>query len=157
MYAIIRQGGKQYRVAAGDEIVCEKVGGNKGDAVRFDKVLLVGDDDKTLVGHDDLAKYDIKAELVENFSEDKVLVFKYKAKKGYRQKNGHRQQKSRIKIVSIGAAKAPGKKTATIVEPEKATEAPAKKASAAKAKPDAAPPAKAAAKKSESKKPQAKG
>jgi len=151
MYAIIRQGGKQYRVAAGDEIVCEKVGGNKGDAVRFDKVLLVGDGDKTLVAKDDLAKYDIKAELVENFSEDKVLVFKYKAKKGYRQKNGHRQQKSRIKIVAIGTAKAPAKKTATAEEPEKAAKTAAKKPSAAKVKSDAAPPAKAPAKKSASK------
>ncbi|MDP1809187.1 MAG: 50S ribosomal protein L21, partial [Actinomycetota bacterium] len=55
MYAIIRQGGKQYRISAGDEIVCEKVNGSQGEAVRFDKVLLVSDDDKTVVAADDLA------------------------------------------------------------------------------------------------------
>lgn len=121
MYAIIRQGGRQYRVSEGDQIVCEKVNASQGEVVRFDKVLLVGEGDKTIVAADDLAKYDIKAELVENFSEDKIVVFKYKAKKGYRQKNGHRQQKSRIKVVSIGT----GKTAATKAKAAEAKDKPA--------------------------------
>lgn len=120
MYAIIRQGGKQYKISAGDEIVCEKISGSQGEAVTFDKVLLVSDDEKTVVIPEELAKYEIKAELLRNFSEDKVLVFKYKAKKGYRQKNGHRQQKTRIKIISIEAGKSKTKKTTTAKKTPKA-------------------------------------
>ncbi len=142
MYAIILQGGKQYRIAAGDEIVCDKVKGEPGDAVRFDKVLLVSDGDKTLVQPDDLAKYDVTGEIVGHFADDKVLVFKYKAKKGYRQKNGHRQQKSHIKITAIGSSKAPAKKAEAVKESPKA--ATKEKAKTAKAKAPAKPAAKAA-------------
>ena len=142
MYAIIRQGGKQYRIAAGDEIVCEKVKGDQGEAVRFDKVLLVSDGDKTIVMPNELAKYDVTGEIVKHFADDKVLVFKYKAKKGYRQKTGHRQQKSRIKIMAIGSSKAPAKK-AEVKEAVKPAKAEPKKA---KVEPEKAPAAKKATK-----------
>jgi large subunit ribosomal protein L21 len=125
MYAIISQGGKQYRVVPGDEIVCEKVGGKAGDPVAIDKLLLVSEGDKTMVTGEELAKFKIEAELVENFSNDKVLVFKYRAKKGYRRMHGHRQAKSRVKIVSIAAGAAPAVKTATKAKEKKTAVKPA--------------------------------
>ena len=134
MYAIVRQGGKQYRIAAGDEIVCERMKGDRGDSVRFDKLLLISDADKTIVIPAELAKYRVDAELVANFVDDKVLVFKYKPKKGYMRLTGHRQQKSRVKILSISAGKAAAK-----------TSEAAKKEAPAKAKPKTAPKLKATA------------
>ena len=119
MYAIVRQCGKQYRVSVGDEVVCDRVKGNVGDTVGFDKLLLVSDEDKTIVAPDELAKYHIEAELIENFLDDKILVFKYKAKKGYRRTTGHRQFKSRLKVVSLGAGKIVAKKPAKEEEPVK--------------------------------------
>lgn len=119
MYAIVRQCGKQYRVSEGDEVVCDRVKGNIGDKVGFDKLLLVSDEDKTIVAPDELAKYRIEAELIENFLDDKILVFKYKAKKGYRRTTGHRQFKSRLKVVSIGAGKPATKKAVKEDEPVK--------------------------------------
>jgi large subunit ribosomal protein L21 len=141
MYAIISQGGKQYRVVPGDEIVCEKVGGKAGEPVAIDKLLLVSEGDKTMVTGEELAKFKVEAELVENFKDDKVLVFKYRAKKGYRRMHGHRQAQSRIKIVSIGTGKATTTKAAT---KEKAVEKP--KSAAAKKPAAKKEPAKAAAK-----------
>ena len=165
MYAIVRQSGKQYRISVGDELVCDRIKGKVGAPVVFDKLLLISDGGNNIVGSGDLAKYQIEAELVENFIDDKINVFKYKAKKGYRKLTGHRQQKSRIRIDSIG--KAGKKKVASTVKKEneaapveeqkkvapksrvskkkEATPA-AKKKAAAPAKKAAAPAKKAAAK-----------
>ena len=116
MYAIVRQSGKQYRISVGDELVCDRIKGKVGAPVVFDKILLISDGGNNIVGSGDLAKYQIEAELIENFIDDKINVFKYKAKKGYRKLTGHRQQKSRIRIDSIG--KAGKKKVATGVKKE---------------------------------------
>ncbi len=116
MYAIVRQSGKQYRISVGDELVCDRIKGKVGAPVVFDKILLISDGGNNIVGSGDLAKYQIEAELIENFIDDKINVFKYKAKKGYRKLTGHRQQKSRIRIDSIG--KAGKKKVATSVKKE---------------------------------------
>ena len=125
MYAIVKQGGKQYRVAAGEEIVCDRVQGEVGGPFVFEKHLLVSDEGKTVVSDVDLAKYAIKAELVEHFDDDKILVFKYKAKKGYRRTRGHRQAKSRVRVLSIEPAKQAAKKVASKeVEAQGKTEAP---------------------------------
>ncbi len=129
MYAIVRQGGKQYRVAAGDELVCDRVKGEVGQPFVFEKHLLISDEGQTVVTDEELSQYSIEAELVEHFDDKKVLVFKYKPKKGYRRTHGHRQAKSRVKILMI----------------EKGTQA-AKKASASKKE---AAPAKVAEAKSE--------
>ena len=112
MYAIVRQGGKQYRVAAGDELVCDRVRGEVGEPFVFEKHLLISDDGQTVVTDEQLAEYSIKAELVEHFDDKKVLVFKYKPKKGYRRTHGHRQAKSRVKVLVIEKAGKTAAKTA---------------------------------------------
>ncbi len=105
MYAIVRQSGKQYRVSVGDELVCDRIKGKIGESVKFDKLLLISDSGNNIVGSEELAKYHVEAELVENFDDEKINVFKYKSKKGYRRLLGHRQQKSKIIIEAIGTEK----------------------------------------------------
>jgi len=153
MYAIVRQGGKQFRVAAGDELVCDRVKGEVGEPFVFEKHLLISDEGQTIVTDEDLAQYSIKAELVENFSDKKVLVFKYRPKKGYRRTHGHRQSKSRVRVLAIEKGLETAKKTAAKAKPaaEKVksaavTEVKPKKAPAKKA------PAKAAKKPADTKK-----
>jgi len=142
MFAIVRTGGKQYRVAAGDKIVVEKLAGNAGDTISLDDVLLVGEGG-------DLKSTDgqiVSAEIVAQAKADKVTVFKKKRRHNYRRKRGHRQQHTILKIVSIGG-KAAAKKTEAKAEPKAtatpAAEAPAKAPKAAK--PKAAAPAKGGA------------
>ena len=125
MFAIVRTGGKQYRVAAGDKIVVEKLAGNAGDSVTLDDVLLAGEGGELK----STAGLTVAAEIVAQAKGEKVTVFKKKRRQNYRRKRGHRQLHTILKIVSIG-----GKKAA------------AKKDEAAAAKSDDAKPAKAAAK-----------
>jgi len=99
MYAVIKTGGKQYKVAVGDEIFVEKLEGEAGDAITFDEVLAVGGDDGINVGAD--AKAKVSGEIVKQGKNKKVVVLKYKAKKGYRRKNGHRQPYTRVRITGI--------------------------------------------------------
>jgi large subunit ribosomal protein L21 len=99
MYAVIKTGGKQYKVAVGDEIFVEKLEGEAGDAITFDEVLAVGGDDGINVGAD--AKAKVSGEIVKQGKNKKVVVLKYKAKKGYRRKNGHRQPYTRVRITEI--------------------------------------------------------
>jgi len=165
MFAIVRTGGKQYRVAAGDKIVVEKLAGNAGDSIDLTDILLAGEgsDLKSTSG------MVVAAEIVAQAKGDKVTVFKKRRRHNYRRKAGHRQQHTILKIVSIGGK---GEKKDSAPKAEKAetapkaeTAAPAKEAKAAKpaaakeekaAKPAAKPakastkdaaPAKAAAKK----------
>lgn len=101
MYAIIETGGKQYRVQEGDEFRVEKLDGQSGDTIEFDKVLLVSDDNGVQVGKPLLEGAKVEGEILENGKAKKVIAFKYKAKKGYRKKKGHRQPFSKVKINSI--------------------------------------------------------
>jgi len=101
MYAIIQTGGKQYKVAAGDEILVEKLSAEPGEQVEFD-VLLVVDEAATLVGKPVLKGMSAKAKVIEHGKGDKVIVFKYKPKKDYRKKQGHRQPYTKVQIISIG-------------------------------------------------------
>lgn len=101
MYAIIQTGGKQYKVAAGDEILVEKLSVEPGEQVEFD-VLLFVDEAATLVGKPVLKGMSAKAKVIEHGKGDKVIVFKYKPKKDYRKKQGHRQPYSKVQIISIG-------------------------------------------------------
>src|SRR5690242_4115118 len=142
MFAVVRTGGKQYRVHPGDKIVVEKVDGNAGDKVTLGDVLLAGDGGN-LKSTDGLTG---AAEIVAQAKGEKVTVFKKRRRHNYRRKKGHRQQHTILKIVSIGG-KGAGKKS----EP-KAEEAPAKAAAPAKAEKPAK--AEAPAKKAE---PKAKG
>ncbi len=122
MYAIIKTGGKQYRVQKDDELKIEKIEANVGDVVTFDEVLVVGGD-KLVVGTPFVEGCAVQAEVLEQGKNDKVIIYKYKAKKDYRRKNGHRQPYTLVKIVGIGEEKAPAKKAAAPAA-EAAVEAP---------------------------------
>ena len=111
MYAIVRTSGKQYRVAAGDVIVLDHHLGKEGETVELSDVLMVGDGDKVEVGTPLVAKACVRAEVLEQGRAEKVLVFKRKRRQGYMRKNGHRQDKTVLKIAEIqtasGVSKAP--------------------------------------------------
>ena len=103
MYAVIQTGGKQYRVAPGEEIKVEKLDGNVGDEVYFDTVLLVLKDDKVAVGKPVLKDTRVVAKITGHGRGPKLVVFKYKRRKGYRRKQGHRQDYTGVKIINIEA------------------------------------------------------
>jgi len=126
MFAIVRTGGKQYRVAAGDKIVVEKIEGDAGASVTLGDVLLAGDgaDLKSVDG------LTVSAEIVAQGRGDKVIVFKKRRRHNYRRRNGHRQHLTVLKITAIGGEQ--GEKKAA------AKKAPAKKAAAKDAAPAAA-------------------
>ena len=147
MFAIVRTGGKQYRVAAGDKIVVEKLAGEAGDSVELSDVLLAGDGGE-LKSTSGLV---VAAEIVAQAKADKVTVFKKRRRHNYRRKRGHRQQLTILKILSIGGEKpkkAAKAETAPAAEkPAKApkAEAPAKGGAETPAEAKAEAPKKAAA------------
>ena len=106
MYAIIETGGKQYRVQNGDQIVVEELGVEAGETVVFDKVLVVGEGEGVKVGAPYVEGTTVEGKVVENGKGKKVIIFKYKAKKDYRKKQGHRQPYTLVEITAIGGAKA---------------------------------------------------
>lgn len=103
MYAVIKTGGKQYRVAEGDTLQVEKLQGEPGDEISFDQVLLVGGGDSTKVGAPIVKGATVKAEITAQNRGKKIVVFKMKRRKNYRRKNGHRQPYTQIKITGIKA------------------------------------------------------
>lgn len=131
MFAVVRTGGKQYRVAAGDKIAVEKLAGEAGDTITLGDVLLAGD------GGDlaDAAKITVSAEIIAQAKSEKVVVFKKRRRHNYRRKAGHRQQMTLLRITAVGDSK-PAKKVAAKAEapaaeagePKAAKKAPAKKA-----------------------------
>ena len=134
MFAVVRTGGKQYRVAPGDKIVVEKLDGNAGDRVTLGEVLLAGDG-SNLKSTDGLT---VAAEIVAQAKGDKVTVFKKRRRHNYRRKKGHRQQHTILKIVAIGdhkhaPSKAEGEQKKAPAKAESAPAAPAKAPKAAKA------------------------
>lgn len=181
MFAIVRTGGKQYRVAPGDKIVVEKLDGNAGDKISLGDILLAGEG-SSLKSVDGLK---VAAEIVAQVKGEKVTVFKKRRRHNYRRKKGHRQQHTILQITAIGdhkmekkaAPKAEAKpapepkaetkpapepkvepkaeapKAETAAAPAKAEKAPAKKAAPKKASTENAAPAKAAAKKPAAKAP----
>jgi large subunit ribosomal protein L21 len=115
MYAVIETGGKQYRVTEGDVLCVEKLAVEPGETVEFDKVLALNDDAQLLVGTPYLEAAKVFAEAKENGKAKKVVIFKYKAKKDYRKKQGHRQPYTMVEITGISAdGKAPEKKAAPV-------------------------------------------
>ena len=124
MYAIIQTGGKQYRVQEGDEFKVEKLVAEVGDTVVFDEVIAVGGD-KLVVGTPFVEGYAVTAEVLEQGKNDKVIIYKYKAKKDYRRKNGHRQPYTLVKVTAIGtgAKAAPAKKATAPAEDKAAVKA----------------------------------
>jgi large subunit ribosomal protein L21 len=128
MFAVVRTGGKQYRVHPGDKIVVEKVEGNAGDKVTLGDVLLAGDGGN-LKSTDGLT---VAAEIVAQAKGEKVTVFKKRRRHNYRRKKGHRQQHTILKIVAIGDHKE--QKAASKATAPRAAEAPAEAAAPAKSK-----------------------
>jgi large subunit ribosomal protein L21 len=101
MFAIIETGGKQYFVSKGDTIHIEKLSGEKGQAVVFDKVLLVGDDKTHTLGKPYVAGKAVEGTILSQAREKKIYVLKYKAKSKYRRKQGHRQHYTEVEITKI--------------------------------------------------------
>ena len=153
MYAIVKTGGKQYKVALGDKLNVEKLPREVGDKVELTTICVVDGKD-VIADPAKAAETKVEAVVVEQFKDKKVIVFKFKKRKNYKRKRGHRQNLTRIQIVQIGSEKykEPAKKAAKSTD-KAAKEAPAKKAADAAEK-DAAPKAakKPAAKKAAPKK-----
>ena len=103
MHAIIETGGKQYTVAEGDVLFIEKLEAEAGQSVTFDKVLAVIDGDKATFGAPNVAGASVEATVVKNGKGKKVIIFKYKPKKGYRRRQGHRQPYTKVQIGAIRA------------------------------------------------------
>lgn len=101
MYAVLETGGKQYRVQVGDEITVEKLGIEADQEVVFDKVLVVGEGSDIKIGSPYVEGASVKGTVVENGKGEKIIVFKYKPKKDYRKKRGHRQPYTTVKIEAI--------------------------------------------------------
>ncbi len=103
MYAVIQTGGKQYRAEPGQTVWVEKLPGDKGDKVTFDQVLLVapGEGKDVQIGKPTVAGAKVNAEIVEQGLGDKLVVFKFRRRKNYVRRNGHRQELTAVKIDSI--------------------------------------------------------
>ena len=104
MYAIIESCGKQYKVAEGDVIFFEKLDAEEGKKVDFDKVVLVYDGEKIEVGNPYVKGVKVEGKVVAHGKSKKIIVFKYKPKKNYRRKQGHRQPYTKVEITSIKTA-----------------------------------------------------
>ena len=137
MYAVVKTGGKQYRVAKDDKILVERLEGEAGSSIQLDNVMMVVDGDKVTVGTPQVAGASVAAEVVEQTRGPKIIIFRRKRRKNHRRTQGHRQDLTLLKITGISAD---GKKPAA-----------AKKAAAPKAEAEKAAP-KAAAKKATAKK-----
>jgi len=163
MYAIVEIAGQQFKVEEGKKIFVHRLEAEEGVNVEFDKVLLIEDNGKITIGEPVISDYVVDGVVLDHMRGDKVIVFKKKRKKGYRVKNGHRQNFSQIEIVSIGLKGAPKKavkkaepkvKEAKVAEESvKEKKSPAKKATIKK---EETPAKKSAEKKSADKKPAAK-
>ena len=137
MFAIVRTGGKQYRVAAGDKIAVEKLPGNAGDTVSLGDVLLAGDGGEIK----DVKDLVVSAEIIAQERGEKIIVFKKRRRHNYRRKQGHRQSLTLLRITAVGGA-APQKAKAQAAKADAAegevAPAPAKKAAPKKAAADKA-------------------
>ena len=104
MYAIIESCGKQYKVAEGDVVFFEKLDTEEGKKITFDKVILVSDEGKVEIGNPYVKGPKVEGKVVAHGKGKKIIVFKYKAKKNYRRKQGHRQPYTKVEITTIKTA-----------------------------------------------------
>lgn len=103
MHAIIVTGGKQYKVTEGDVLYVEKLPVEAGDTVKFDQVLAILDGDKATFGQPTVSGANVEAKVAKNGKGKKIIVFKYKPKKNYKRKQGHRQPYTKIEITKVNA------------------------------------------------------
>ena len=103
MYAVIKTGGKQYRVQQGDVIFVEKLNAQADEAVTFDEVLLVGEGDQAKVGTPVVKGAKVLGKVLSQVKGKKIVVYKYKAKKNERKKQGHRQPYTKVEITAVNA------------------------------------------------------
>ena len=139
MYAVVSSGGKQYRVEAGSELTLERVPGDAGASITFDRVLLVGDGEAVTVGTPTVEGATVSGTVLGEALGPKLIVFKFKQKATYRRKNGHRQHLTRVRIDEINAG-GKGSKAKAKAESADEAEKPAKaetKAEATEKKPAA--------------------
>ena len=101
MYAVIESGGKQHRVVPGENVALEKLAGEVGDTISFDKVLLTSDGDNVSVGKPYLENVTVEGHITLHDRQRKIIVFKYKKRKNYRRKRGHRQHFTLVRIDNI--------------------------------------------------------
>jgi len=102
MYAVVNTGGKQYKVQEGDTFRFEKLPGNVGEKISFDKIMMLSDGKEVKIGMPLLEGVTVQGHIVEQDRAKKIIVFKYKRRKRYRRKQGHRQSYTAVKIDNIG-------------------------------------------------------
>ena len=153
MYAVLNSGGKQYKVQKGEVLKVEKISGDVGSSVTFDRVLMFSDGENVSIGQPVLDSVSVEGHIVEQGKAKKIIVFKYKRRKRFRRKNGHRQEFTAVLIDSI---KAKGTKAAKAAEPKAEAKAEVKESETQKAAPKKAAPKKAIAKETAPKKAAAK-
>ena len=119
MYAVIESCGKQYKVAEGDVVFFEKLDAEAGKKVSFDKVVLVSDDEKVQVGNPYVKGVKVEGKVVSHGKGKKIIVFKMKAKKNERTKQGHRQPYTKVEITGIKTAAKKAEKAETAEKTEK--------------------------------------
>jgi len=112
MYAVVRTGGKQYKVAPGDVILVEKLDGEAGAEIKLEDILLVNDGTTTVIGSPTVEGAAVTASIIEQGRGDKVLVFKKKRRQNYRRTKGHRQDLTVLRILDVAGAGAKKKKAA---------------------------------------------
>ena len=149
MYAVVNSGGKQYKVQKGEVLKVEKISGDVGSSVTFDRVLMFSDGENVSIGQPVLDSVSVEGHIVEQGKAKKIIVFKYKRRKRFRRKNGHRQEFTAVQIDSI---KAKGTKAAKAAEPKAEAKAEVKESETKKAAPKKAVAKETAAKKAAPKK-----
>jgi large subunit ribosomal protein L21 len=122
MYAIVEIAGQQFKVEEGRKIFVHRLEAEEGKKIEFDKVLLIDDDGKITIGEPVIKDAIIEGQVIDHPRGDKVIVFKKKRKKGYRVKNGHRQNLTQVEIISISGTGITRKKTAKKAAPAGETE-----------------------------------
>ena len=135
MYAVVSSGGKQYRVEAGSLLTLERLDGEPGASLTFDRILLIGDGDEVTVGTPVVPGASVSATVLGEALGAKLVIFKFKQKVKYRRRNGHRQHLTRVRIDTInptGVKKAAAERRTKPVTAEATTKAPGAKAAAAR-------------------------